>query len=127
MKKIIALLILVFAILLFMNRQRLYVRDPLGSVTRNGVQEQGAQVYINFSNDILLENDNPPIYFLLLQHGSRMGAPVRFHCAHWVACLLDADIPTLDVASPPAEVESMTGKTVTFRDEEKHEVVVTLH
>jgi len=127
MKKIIALLVLVLVIFLFVERQRLYVRDPLGTVTRNNVQEAGAQVYINFSGDVLLENDNPPIYLILLQHGPRMGAPVHLNCAHWVACMLDADIPALHPLDPPAEIESISGKTIVFRDEEKRDAVVTLH
>ena len=62
MKKwmILTLVIAVIAVFVAYNRNRLFVRDPLGSVTRNGAKEAGAQVYINFSNDALIENDNPP-------------------------------------------------------------------
>ena len=54
MKKIIALIALALIVFAVVYRQRLFLRDPLGSVTRDGVKEDGAQVFINWSNDVLL-------------------------------------------------------------------------
>ena len=57
------------------------MRDPLGSVTRDGVTEDGAQVYVNFSDDVLLEDDNPPggtsgqMTLTLIQHDRPIGLP----------------------------------------------------
>lgn len=126
MRKLILLVVLVGVVFVVWNRQRLYVRDPLGSVTRDGVKEKGAQVYINYANDVLLENYNAPMYVTLVQHGGRMGTPATLHCVAYVACLLDADVATLLDGDERAKVESMSAKVMEFRDVNGREVVVTL-
>ena len=126
MRKFILLLVLVAVVFLAWNRQRVYVRDPLGSVARDGVKETGAQVYINASNDVLLTNYNPPMYVSLVQHGERVGTPAEIHCVAYVACLLDADVATLLQGSEGAKPTSMTSKSVEFRDGEGRAVVVGL-
>lgn len=127
MKKWIALGLAVIVLFAAYNRNRLYARDPLGSVTRNGLKEAGAQVYINFSNDALIENDNPPAYMLLVQHANHAGTPQELHCLHWLLCMTDADTATL--MRPPAsiDIEEMTRKSVRFIDGNKREIVVTLY
>ena len=126
MRKFILLLALVAVVFLVWNRQRIYVRDPLGSVARDGVRESGAQVYINYSNDVLLENYNAPMYVLLVQHGERVGTPATTHCVAYVACLLDADVATLLEGSEGEKATSMSGKVVEFRDGDGRAVVVGL-
>jgi hypothetical protein len=127
LKKIILLLVLVAVVFVVWNRQRLYVRDPLGSVMRDGVKEQGAQVLINYSNDVLLQNYNAPVYVLLVQHGDRMGTPTEMHCVAYVACLMEADQPAFASTEDGAKVTTMTGKTVEYRDAKGRDTVVTLH
>jgi len=133
MKKIIALIVVILLVLAVIYRQRLYLRDPLGSVTRDGVHEDGAQVYINWSSDVLLENDNPPgaapgqMTLTLIQHARPIGLPKQMHCLHWLVCLADADQATLAAADPGAHIESMSSKQVAFRDYNGREAVVTLH
>ncbi len=126
MRKLIVLLVVVAAVFVVWNRQRLYVRDPLGSVARDGVQEKGAQVFINYSNDVLLENYNAPMYVLLVQHGQRVGTPATLHCVAYVACLLDADVATLFAVDEGAKIGSMSGKVVEYRDANGRDTVVTL-
>jgi hypothetical protein len=125
-KKWIALAVVVVIIFVVYNRNRLYVRDPLGGVTRNGVKEAGAQVYINYSNDVLIENDNSPTYILLVQHANHVGSPVELHCLHWLLCMADADTAALMQPPPSIAIEEMTGKSVRFMDSDKRETVVTL-
>lgn len=127
MKKWIALAAVVVVVLAAYNRNRLYVRDPLGSVTRNGAKESGTQVYVNYSNDALIENDNSPAYTLLVQHNSRAGSPVELRCLHWLLCMTDADAATLVQPPPSINVEQMTGRSVRFVDSDKRETVVALH
>jgi hypothetical protein len=133
MKKIIALIVIALIIFAVVYRQRLYVRDPLGSVTRDGVKEDGAQVYVNWSNDVLLENDNPPagtrgqMTLTLVQHARPIGLPKQIHCLHWLICLTDADEATLVAADPGTYIESMSSKQVVFHDYNGREAVVTLH
>ena len=126
MKKLILLLVVVAVVFVVWNRQRLYVRDPLGSVVRDGVKEQGAQVLINYSDDVLLQNYNAPMYVTLIQHGNRVGSPVEMHCLAYMACLLDADVPAFLVTDESAKVTTMTGKVVEYRDSKGRDTVVTL-
>jgi hypothetical protein len=124
-KKWIALLVLVLIVFVAWRRQRVFVRDPLASAMRDGAKVDGEQVYINFNNDVLLENDNPPMHVLLVQHGQPIGVPSKLHCLHWAMCLTDADVAT--TLSLGGAVESMSGKTVSFRDESGQSWVVMLH
>jgi hypothetical protein len=125
-RKFIALLVVVAVVFVVWNRQRLYVHDLLGSVARDGVNEKGAQVYINYANDVLLENYNAPMYVTLVQHGERVGTPAILHCVAYVACLLNADVATLLEGDEGGKIESMSSKGVEFRDANGREVVVTL-
>ncbi len=126
MRKVILLVLVVAVVFVVWNRQRIYVRDPLGSVARDGAKESGAQVYINASNEVLLTNYNVPMYVTLVQHGERVGAPAEIHCMAYVACLLDADVATLLKGSEGAKATSMSEKVVEFRDGEGRAVVVGL-
>ncbi|MGA7158451.1 MAG: hypothetical protein WBY53_16510 [Acidobacteriaceae bacterium] len=126
MKKWILLLVLVAVVFVVWNRERLYVRDPLGSVMRDGVKEAGAQVLINYSNDVLLQNYNAPMYVTLVQRGDRVGTPMEMHCIAYLACLMDADQPAFSMADTGAKVTTMTGKTVEYRDANGRDTVVSL-
>jgi hypothetical protein len=124
-KKLLLLAIVMFVVFVFLYRQRLFLSDPLASMTRDGVKESGAQIFINYPNDVLVENDNPPKYVLIVQHGQHIGTPLRLTCVHWVACLTDSGVATL---SDPlaAHVNTMSGKLVEFQDAAGHDVRVTL-
>ena len=126
MRKLILLLVVVAVVFVVWTRQRLYVRDPLGSVVRDGVKEQGAQVLINYSNDVLLQNYNAPMYVTLIQQGNRVGTPAVLHCVAYAACLLDADVPEFLVTNEGTKVTTMTGKVVEYRDAKGSDTVVTL-
>jgi hypothetical protein len=126
-RKFILLLVVLAVVFVVWNRQRLYVRDPLGSVVRDGVKEADAQVLINYSNDVLLQNYNAPMYVQLVQHGDRVGTPKEMHCVAYVMCLMDADQPSFVMTEDGAKVGTMTGKTVEYRDSKGRDTVVTLH
>jgi len=126
-KKILFLLFVVAVVFVIWNRERLYVRDPLGSVTRDGVKETGVQVYINYSNDVLLENDHAPMYLTLVQHGQRVGTPVGLKCLHYVVCRTDAAVSTMVLEGGDFLVESMSSKFVRFRGGDGRETVVALY
>jgi hypothetical protein len=55
LRKILVVGALLLAVLLVVFRQRVYVRDPLAEVERNGVAQDGARVFFNYSNDVLME------------------------------------------------------------------------
>ena len=124
MKKWIALLIIVAVVFVVVERKRVYVRDPLANVTRAGDKVGGEQVYINYYSDVLLENDNPPMLVMLVEKGQPIGTPTKLRCIHWLACLTDADAASTLPLN--ANVQSMSGKSVRFRDEDARPWVVDL-
>lgn len=125
MKRLILALVLAAIVFLVWNRQRVFVRDPIASVTRDGATVDGEQVYINFVNDVLLENDNKPMHLMLVQSGEPVGVPSKLHCLHWLACLTDADAAT--TLTLGGSIDSMNGTTVAFQDAKKRHWIVTLH
>ena len=128
MKKILivgALLLVVFALVF---RQRIFVRDPLGSVERNGVAQDGARLFINYSNDVLIE-DAPRHQFVLVQGGSALpGVPKHLFCFTGLICWTDADRAAVDplegVGGRTPAV--MSAKEVTFVDGSGDRVKVAL-
>jgi len=96
LKKILLLVFLVVLAAIFVNRQRVYVRDPLATVYRDDVKQSGVQVFINYSNDVLLEQDaEPGSYQILVQGWNKMpGTPGVLKCIRWMVCLADADHAT---------------------------------
>ena len=126
MKKWFVLLFLIGMAYLLAHRQRLFLRDPLATLMRNGVKEDGAQIYINYSNDVLIENDHPPAYTEIVQHGGNMGQPSLLKCFHFVVCETDANAASLSRAEPQKDLESMDAKRIEFIDWQGRQAVVTL-
>lgn len=124
MKKLLLIAFLVIMALILTHRQRVFVRDPLAKVYtstgKNGsdsVDQPGVQVYINYSNDVLLIKESGPAYTLLVQHWNRTpGFPTELKCIHWMACLTDADqAATRQVPKYDTKVQ-MNDRAVTFVD-----------
>ena len=124
MKKLIALLIILLIAFVVVERKRVFVRDALASVTRDGQKVSGEQVYINFYNDVLLEHDNPPMLLMLIEKNQPVGIPDKLRCIHWLACLTNAD--TGSTLPLDATVQSMSNKEVRFRDQSGRQWVVAL-
>jgi hypothetical protein len=93
MKTIITLLFFALLAFILYNRQRIYVRDPIATVYRNNLPESGTAVYINFSNDVLLQHgDDSDARRILLQNTTRFpGTPERLTCLRWTACMAESD------------------------------------
>ena len=93
MKTILTLLLIASLALLIYNRQRIYLRDPLATVYRNDVQQIGVEVFINYSSDVLLQQDAEPApSSILLQDWNKMpGTPTTLTCLRWIACMTNAD------------------------------------
>ena len=125
MKIVIALILLLLIVFVVVDRNRIYVRDPLGSVTRAGVKESGAQVFVNFAGDALIENDNAPMYIVLVQH-TQIGEPSKLSCAHWLACLTDADIATLAPQAHVARPDSIANGEIDFHTADGVQAVVKM-
>ncbi|MGA1983032.1 MAG: hypothetical protein ABSG84_11295 [Acidobacteriaceae bacterium] len=93
MKTILTLLLVLFLAVLLYNRQRIYLRDPLATVYRNNVQQTGVQVFINYSSDVLLQQDADPapLSILIQQWNRKPGTPTTLTCLRWIACMTDSD------------------------------------
>lgn len=93
MKVFLLLVLVALLALIAVNRQRIYVRDPLATVYKDDVQQSGVQVFVSLSGDVLLWRDGEPgEYRTLLQAWNMMpGIPFRLTCLRWMACLTDAD------------------------------------
>ena len=90
MKVLIGLFVL-FAAVLVASRQRLFVRDPLAKVERNGVEVEGARVFINYSNDVLVEEPGLAKRYMVQHWNMRPGVPQTLSCVRWMACWTEAD------------------------------------
>ena len=118
MKRLFVLLALAFVVLLAINRQRLFLRDPLGTVKRNGVVVDGARVYINYSNDVLVEETAEPRIYMVQRWNKLPGIPKELTCLRGLMCWTDADharMAPLGGASYSPDT-MMTDKLVTFND-----------
>jgi hypothetical protein len=121
MRKILALLFVMMLGFIIFNRHRIYIRDPLASVYRNDVRQDGVAVYIDYEEDVLVwKQDDPGAYQVLVQHWNLSpGTPKQLGCLQSMVCLAEAaHVPTnpLFVAanglkSPPV---TMAGHTTTF-------------
>jgi hypothetical protein len=125
-KKFWFLFLVVVSWFVYVDRLKIFVRDPMGAVTRNGNFEEGAQVYINYDNDVLLENDHLPRYLNIVQHGQPVGVPAPLNCLFSMLCLASG-YPEPQIAPVTgAPAEAMTNKGVQFKDENGREVFVKL-
>ncbi|MFC6646025.1 hypothetical protein ACFQBQ_10615 [Granulicella cerasi] len=125
MKWIFGLVVLLLVVFIVVKRDQIYVRDPLSKVTHNGIEENGAQVFINFNNEVLVENDNPPMHLMLIQQNNHVGVPKQINCIHWVACMVDAPVATFSMPLD-VKVQTMTEKQVLYTDADRTESVITL-
>ncbi len=127
MRKILVA-VLLLAVFVAVFRQRIFLRDPLGKVERNGAAQSGAHVFINYSNDVLVE-DAATHGFLLVQGWNRLpGVPQQLKCVSGMACWTDADqaavLPLGGGATATPAV--MSAKEVTFADSNGDRMKVTL-
>jgi len=119
LKKILIVGVLLLAIFVAVFRQRIFVRDPLGKVERNGVAQDNSRLYINHSNDVLVE-DAAQHRFVLVQGWSGLpGVPQHLFCLTGLVCWTDADraavFPVEGLGGRTRAV--MSAKEVTFVDE----------
>lgn len=126
MKRFWFLALLLAVVFVYVDRYKLYLRDPLGQVTRDGAAEEGTQVFVNYRNDAIVSNDHLPKYLNVIQRGQPVGVPEPINCLLNMLCLAPGDpIPQIaPVTGAPAE--SMSAHQISYRDENGREVVVKL-
>ena len=104
------------------------MRDPLGRVERSGVARDGMRVYINYSNDVLMEDAERHQFVLMQGWRALPGVPQHLFCLTGLMCWTDADkaavFPVDGVGGKTPAV--MSAKEVTFVDESGAKVRVGL-
>jgi len=128
LKRILIVGTLLLAVFVGVFRQRIFVRDPLGKVERGGVAQDGTRVYINYSNDVLME-DSARHQFVLVQGWNALpGVPQHLFCLTGLMCWTDGDkaavFPVEGVGGKTPAV--MSAKEVLFVDESGAKVRVAL-
>ncbi|MDE3104484.1 MAG: hypothetical protein KGK08_04850 [Acidobacteriota bacterium] len=84
--------LLLVALVLIVYRQRLFVRDPLARVERNGMRVHGAQVYFNYYNDILVQSPGAGGWLLVQAYNGKPmvpGVPRHLVCLRGLVCLTE--------------------------------------
>jgi hypothetical protein len=128
LRKILIVGTLLLALFVAVFRQRIFMRDPLGKVERSRVARDGTRVYINYSNDVLVE-DSARHQFVLVQGWNKLpGVPQHLFCLTGMVCWTDADKAAVfrvdGVGGRTPAV--MSAKEVTFVDESGAKVRVAL-
>jgi hypothetical protein len=128
LKKILIVGTLLLIVFIAVFRQRIFLRDPLGKVERNGAVQDGMRLYINYSNDVLVE-DGVRHQFVLVQGWSALpGVPQHLFCLTGLVCWTDSDraavFPVEGVGGRTRAV--MNAKEVTFVDDSGATVRVAL-
>ncbi len=136
MKKILALIVLAVVVFLLLNRQRVFLWDPIATISRDGLKVEGARAMINYSNDVLLEDGSAgkKRLYLVQQWNKVVGAPsVPLRCLQFLGCMTDRDQASAAPIAPgtrgnraPFEGVTMTSRLVEFVDEDGALVTVQL-
>jgi hypothetical protein len=128
MRKFLIVVTLLLAIFVAVFRQRIFLRDPLGKVERNGIVQDGMRVYINYSNDILVEAATENRRYLVQGWSKVPGVPKHLACLTGVACLTDADqAEVLPLGNSTTQTHAaMSAIEITFEDETGATVKVQL-
>jgi hypothetical protein len=135
-KKLLALIFLGLIVFVLVYRQRVFVRNPLATVTRDGVKVGDTRVMINYSNDVLLDDASVGkrrIY--IVQNWDKVAKSMKstLRCIQGLACMTESD----QAAGVPVAMGSrgrrsafegvtMTNKRVEFVDEDGALVEVVL-
>ena len=132
MKKLLGLIALGLIIFIVIFRQRVFLRDPLANVMRDGHKQGDVKVFINFNNDIVMDDASTATHRIYLVEGWNR-TPVFLVGAlkgvTGMAYMTDADRATgAPVMHNGKETPSalMTNKQVEFVDEDGSTVKVAL-
>ena len=92
---------------------------PLGKVERNGIAQAGARLYINYSNDVLVEDAAADRRYLVEGWNGVPGVPKHLACLTALACWTDGDeAEVFPLGNGPNQAHAvMSAKEVTFADE----------
>ena len=127
MRRFLVLLTLALIGLVAVYRDRLYLRDPLGKVARNGVEQTETSVYINYENDVLVREKGGTRMFVVQHWNGLEAVPGGLTCVQGMLCLTPADrVVNVGEAVTRRLPAVMTDREVRFVGEGGEAVLVTI-
>lgn len=127
MKKLLLLLTLALLAFIILYRQQIYVWDPLATVSRDSVKQGNVRIMINFSNDMLMDDNSTStrrIYLVQHWNNAAQFATGQLRCIEYLACMTNAEQATGERLIPgprgkrePYEGVTMTDRRIKFVDE----------
>ncbi len=128
MRNFLIAVTVLFVLFIAAFRQRIFLRDPIGKVERNGIQQDGTRVFINYSNDVLVEDTTRNNRYLVEGWSRIPGVPKHLSCLTGLVCWTEANqAEVFPLGNTPAQAKAMMdSKQITFQDETGAEIVVQL-
>ena len=119
MRRFIVLLTLALIALAVVYRNRLFLRDPLGKLERNGAPGADARIFINYSNDVLVQQDGGRRMFVVQNINKLPGSPTGLTCIQGLLCVTPSDIAVQAVEGTPepGRQATMSDREVSFTDD----------
>lgn len=115
MRKLFLLITIVLIALAVIYHDRIFLRDPLGKLERNGAAVDGARIFINYSNDILVQEDGGRRMFIVQNYNKLPGSPTGLTCIQGMMCVTPSDQASSDIADS-ANKAQMSSREVSFTD-----------
>ena len=125
MRKLILLLTVALIALAVLYHQRLFLRDPLGKLERNGAPVPDARIFINYTNDILVQENGGRTMFVVQNWNKLPGSPGGLTCIQGMLCLTPSDQAVPGTPDPGREA-SMSDREVSFTDSDNVRVHVQI-
>jgi hypothetical protein len=116
-------------VLLAVYRQRVYLRDPLAKVYRDSVRQEGLRVYINYTNDVLVQDPKGAAPYMVQHWNELPGTPQVLKCMRGMVCWSDHDHATLVALAKAADSDgtaTMSDREVTLRQANGSTIRITL-
>lgn len=115
MRKLLFLTLIVLVALAVIYHDRLFLRDPLGKLERNGVVVNDARVFINYSNDVLIQEDDGHRMFVVQNYNKLPGSPAGLTCIQGLLCVTPSD-QAVPGSAEPSNRAQMSDREVSFTD-----------
>ena len=127
MRRFLVLVVLAVIALAVVYRDRLYLRDPLGKIARDGVEQTNAAIYINYDNEVLVREKGGAEMFVVQHWNGLPATPAGLTCIEGLLCVTPAD-RVMDVGRTTSKqaAAEMSNRAVAFTDAAGAKVLVTI-
>ncbi len=117
MRRLLLLVTVVGVVLIGVYRERIFLRDPIGHVERDGVRLPELRVFLNYSNDVMVQSPDLATSYIVQGWNRLPGIPAHLMCVQGLVCVTEAEHAS---AAPMAGLKretkvEMTNRVVSFR------------